>query len=79
MAIIRLQGLEWHVRKHKLKITEIFQTGDGNIRLNCIDPRTRQHYSHYLSDTEKKTFERLMESLENILFEKGNLAFSEED
>lgn len=78
MAIVRLQGLEWHVRKHKLKITEIFNTGNG-IRLNCIDPITRQQYSHYLNETELKLYSRLMEELEEVLFEKKDIAFTEEE
>lgn len=75
MAYVRLQGLEWHNRKHKLKILEVMRTPNGNIRLNCIDPATRQHYSHYLSDDEKKVFFRLLGELENKFFEKNKIAF----
>lgn len=78
MAYVRLQGLEWNVRKHKLTILEVMRTPDGNIRLNCIDQSTRQHYSHYLSDNEKKVFFRLLEELENKLFEKSKIVFSED-
>lgn len=77
MAYVRLQGLEWHVRKHKLKILEIIRTDKNNVRLNCFDPSTRQYYSHYLSDTELEVFNQLLNYMENILFEKEQMAFSE--
>lgn len=76
MAYIRLQGMAWHNTKHKLKISEIFIAGDS-VRLNCYDPKTRKYYSHVLSDRELKIYEELMENLENILFEKDQIAFSE--
>lgn len=79
MAYVRLQGLEWQIRKHKLKILEVFRTGDGAIRLNCYDPNTRQYYYHFLTPQEKVLFDREMSNLENILFEKELIAFSEGD
>lgn len=74
MAFIRLQGVSWELRKHKLKINEIIKTANS-VRLNCYDPETREYFSHYLNEDELAIYNKYIEELEKQLLRTNDIAF----
>ena len=78
MAFIRLQGVSWETRKHKLKINEMIKTANS-VRLNCYDPKTREYFSHYLNEKELSIYNEFMQILEDKLLEKNKIAFSSKE
>lgn len=62
----RLQGAEWHNNKKFFKMKNWTVSDNGNYRVEVIDKRDGNIYSHWLNEQEKEKFEKVKENYKRL-------------